>query len=674
MGFVNYAIVRFSVFLALGILAGYHFPISVFAWYPLLILFGITIFLWYIARKQFIQTIYYGIAVYTCFFVLGYFTFQLKEPEFQSEHYSQSVTKNEPQLIQIKIRESLKPDAYNDKYFADVQAIDGHSYKGKILFSIAKDSLDSTIALDETLLIYAAFSTIQAPLNPHQFDYAKYMRNLEVHDQIRISKSDIITMYQGKRTLFGMAQNLRSKIIVQLKKANLNDNERAIIQALILGEKKDIDKQLYEEYAAAGAVHILAVSGLHVGIIFIILTFLLSPLTRFKHGAIFRSLLIVAALWSFALLAGLSPSVVRAVSMFSFFALAMILGRRTNALNTLFLSFLFLLLINPLWLFQVGFQLSYMAVFFILWFQPIFKRIKYSRYYMVRKFSGIITVSLSAQIGVFPLSLYYFHQFPGLFLLTNLIVLPTLAIYMAGGLLIVGLAYWNILPDWLAKIYGMMVEGLNSFIGWVASQESFLFSDIHFSTLKLVGAYLLIVAFGLWLRKSNYQRLMLTLCSISVLISIYIYDKATISDTQLLVFHKNRSTFIGYKTGNRFVLFTKDSTANTLEEYPIRSYKTAMNLQSISEESIPRIFKYNAKTIIVLDSFPYYPMEQQAHTIVLTNSPKINFDRLIDSIKPQQIVVDGSNYPSYVERWQKTSLEKNVSFHYTAKEGAYTLD
>lgn len=673
MGFVNYAIVRFSIYLVLGILLAQYFPISVFALYPLLVFLGITIILWFIARKQLIQTIYYGISVYICFFLIGYLVFQMRNPEFQKNHYSHSITLEHSYLIQIKISENLKPDIFNDKYFANVQAINGRLSKGKILLNVIKDSLTSTFLPDDQLLVYTSFSSIPAPLNPHQFDYSQYMRNLEVYDQIRISKKEIITTWNGKSTLFGKAQNVRSKMINRLKDVGISDKERAIIQALILGEKKDIDKQLYEEYAAAGAVHILAVSGLHVGILFLILKFLLIPFTWLKHGELIRSVLIVMLLWGFAFLAGLSPSVIRAVSMFSFFAVAMIFGRRTNALNTLFLSFLFLLFINPLWLFQVGFQLSYLAVFFILWFQPIFKKFQYSRYWMVRKSAGIITVTVSAQLGVLPLSLYYFHQFPGLFLLTNLIVLPTMTVYMIGGITIVILAFIGFIPEWLAQGYGFMVETLNTFIGWIARQDQFLFSDIHFSVLKAIGFYLLIIAMGLLFRKLTYHRLTFLLASGCLLTTIYIYDKMDTSKTQLIVFHKNRSTLIGHQTGKHLTLYTPDTITDHRKSYPIKSYKTARDVREISQSKLPTVFQYNSKTVIVLDSVAHLPNRQQVHTILLRNSPRINLNRWIDSLQPQQIIVDGSNYPSYVERWYKSSLDKNISFHYTAREGAFQM-
>ena len=540
--------------------------------------------------------------------------------------------------------------------------------------NISKDSLSKTFSSDEILLVYTSISEIPEPLNPHQFDYSKYMESLGVYDQFHISEKDILKTKKGKPTLFGMAQNFRSQIVAKLQNTKLKTDERAIIQALVLVEKRDIDKNLYEEYATAGAVHILAVSGLHVGILYFILAFLFSPLKRIKFGNYLNAITIVLLLWGFAMLSGLSPSVTRAVTMFSFFALAGIFGRQTNTLNTLFLSFLTLLIINPLWLFQVGFQLSYLAVFFIVWLQPIFYKVGYSKYWILRKIWTIVSVTIAAQIGVLPLSLYYFHQFPGLFLLTNIVILPFLTLLMCGGILIVFLAVLNILPNWLAAIYNYLIEALNGFIHWVAVQDDFLFRNIHFSGLKVLGAYLFIIALALFLKKMNYGRIVFLLAMMAVFITIYIYDEIRTSTNQLVVFQKSKTTLIGYKNGKDFTVFRNDSIENISEKYPIKSFKTKINIEKYSEEKLPKLFQYNQKNILILDSLGIFPKRENIHTVLLINSPKINLARLINSLKPKQIVADGSNYYSFIERWEKTCKLKKLPFHHTAKQGAFPIE
>lgn len=674
MKFINFAVVRFSAFLGLGILIAHFFPTTTFLLkYLLALLFGVAV-LWLWARKQLIQNVYFGIAAYLCFFTIGYFNYQIRLQQFQPHHYSHYTSENKAELLQLKIKQNLKPDNFSLKYFAEVNAINGVPAHGKVLLNVSKDSIKESFSADEILLVYGIISEIPKPLNPYQFDYSKYMKSLGVYGQLRVSEKEILKTSIGTQTLMGIAQNFRTEIVEKLQKTKLKKDERAIIQALVLGEKKDIDKNLYSEYAAAGAVHILAVSGLHVGILYVILAFLFKPLSRLKYGIIFHSLLIVLLLWGFALLSGLSPSVTRAVTMFSFFAFAKLFNRETNSINTLFLSFLALLIFNPLWLFQVGFQLSYLAVFFIVWLLPIFYKIGYSKYWIVRKVWTIVAVTVSAQIGVLPLSLYYFHQFPGLFLLTNIVVLPFLTVLMCGGILIVILATLEILPDWLASSYNFLIEGLNGFIHWVAVQDEFLFKNIHFSTLKVVGAYMVINALALLLIKMKYRRLVVSLLAISGFITIYIYDEFRTSANQFVIFQKSKQTLIGRKNGKNLVVFKNGPVENISETYPIKSYITAINIDTYSEEKLPQLFKYNHKNILILDSLGIYPKRKNIHTLLITNSPKVNLNRLIDSLRPKQIVADGSNYFTYVKRWKKTCQLKKLPFSHTAKEGAFSLE
>ena len=674
MKFINFAIVRFSIVLVLGILTAHFFPIPQLSLPLLLVLFPIVLALWLWSRNQLIQTPYFGIATYLCFFAIGHSSYQLRLPQFQENHYLHFVALDTPEILQLKISKSLKPDKFNIKYLAEVNAINGKPTRGKIMLAVSKDSVGTTFPADKNLLVYAPISHIEKQLNPQQFEYADYMKSVGVYGQVRLAHKDIIEVWDGSATLTGFAQNIRAGIVEKLQKTRLKTNERAIIQALVLGEKNDIDKDLYSDYAAAGAVHILAVSGLHVGILYVILSFLFRPLDLGKNGILIKSILIVVLLWGFALLSGLSPSVSRAVTMFSFFAFAKLLNRQTSSINTLFLSFFVLLIINPFWIFQVGFQLSYLAVFFIVWMLPLFHRITYSRNWAVREIGSIGIVSLCAQLGVVPLSLYYFHQFPGLFLLTNMVILPFLTILMFGGVLIVILASLEFLPDWLALSYNFLIEAMNGFIHWIAVQEEFLFDGIHFSALKVIGSYILIAAIVLFFKKYNHQRLAVAFSALAFFISIYIYDSFRNSRNRLVVFHLNRQTLIGYKQGRNLTVFSNDTTKNISKSYPIESYKTAVNTKNYTEKRLNQIFSYKDQKILILDSLGILPKQKNIHTVLLTNSPRFNLNRIIDSLSPKQIIADGSNYPSYVARWEKTCKSKKLPFRHTAKQGAFIMD
>ncbi len=673
MRFINYPIVRFSVVLALGILTARFFPIFFFSFWLFIFLIPVLIISWWAAKKQFIQNAFFGIVTYCCFFTLGYASYQSRLPQFQPQHFSKVISENDAGVLQVKIVETLKPDAYNSKYIAEVITVGNVKSKGKLLINIRKDSIDTDYLPDTILFVHSEVTEIQKPLNPFQFDYSMYMKSLGVYGEIRVSPSQILLSKSGTFTVRGKAQRFRLHIIEKLKASKLDLNERAIVEALILGEKREINKTLYSAYSQAGAIHILAVSGLHVGILYFILGFLFSPFRRGKYGKTLVATVIVLCLWGFAFITGLSPSVTRAVTMFSFFAFATIINRPTNTLNTLFLSFLTLLVINPLWLFQVGFQLSYLAVFFILWLQPKLRDYWKPNNLFLKKGWDIITVTVAAQVGILPLSLYYFHQFPGLFLFTNLIVLPFLGVLMAGGIIVVFLAVVDLLPDWIANGYNYLIETLNGFVSWVARQDAFLFQDIHFSAVQMLAYYLVLICLVLLWKKITYYRIIGCLSGICVFFGILIYDDLETSKNELIVFHKTKQTLIGYKNGSDFTLFRKDSIKDRSNDFPIKPYRVAQDIVTYSERKLPNIFLYNNKKIMVLDSFGVYPKLQNIDILLLTNSPKTNLDRLIDSIKPKTIIADGSNYTSYVLRWEETCIKKKIPFYHTGKTGAFII-
>jgi len=340
----------------------------------------------------------------------------------------------------------------------------------------------------------------------------------------------------------------------------------------------------------------------------------------------------------------------------------------------LFLSYFLLLLINPNWLFHVGFQLSYLAVFFILWILPIFNKLYNPRIYFIKKIWDILTVTIAAQLGIIPLSLYYFHQFPGLFFITNLVVLPFLGILLGGGIFIIILALFNSLPDWLAHSYNFTIKTLNAFINWVANQDAFLIEDIHFSLEKALGTYILIFSLIFLWEKKSYQRIVFSLLSVAILISVFILDKNKNADGELIIFHKNRASLIGHNQNREFVLFRSDSAINYKDSYPLKGYRIEKNIIQYSEELLPQLFSYRDRILLRLDSLGVYPKNSKVDIVLLTFSPRVHLERMIDSLQPRLIIADGNNYKSYIDRWRKTCAKKKLPFHFTGTEGAYQIN
>lgn len=673
MKFINFAVVKLAVCLAGGIVIATIFPITSFPLFKcLLVCVSLLFVVWFLERRKLQQGILFGLLTYMTIFIFGYGSYQLRDPAHQNRHYSHFYTENNASLIQLKIREVLKPNRRHHKYFAELFKLNSKNVHGKILVTILKDSTSSAFKVDYLLLISSEIEEVAGPSNPYQFDYKKYLKNLGVFHQVRISEKQILQRSNGPTSLRGFSENIRNHIIHKLSETPIEKAQRVIIQALILGQRKDISKEMYGEYIAAGALHILAVSGLHVGILFLILSWLFKPLEYLKFGKQAKSVLLLLFLWGFAILAGLSPSVVRAVTMFSFFGLAGMLDRPTNSFNTLFLSFFTLLVFNPNWLYHVGFQLSYLAVFFILWIQPELYKSYIPKFYLDKLLWGIITVTLAAQIGIAPLSLYYFHQFPGLFFITNLVILPFLAIILAGGLLVIILTIIGQLPNSLALGYNWLIKQLNGFVHWIAQQQTFIFTDISFSFSTMIAGYALIFALILWWKLKTNKAFLYVPAVVAILFGVGIWENRSSSKEQLVVFHKSRTTLLGYQN-DRVLTLLQNDTINYFNRFPIRDYRVGSQVTGFTSELLPRVFRYRNKTVLLLDSLGVYPSEK-IDIILLTNSPKVHLERLIDSIQPTQIIADGSNYRTYVKRWHTTCTKRKIPFHYTGEKGAYIFD
>ena len=448
-----------------------------------------------------------------------------------------------------------------------------------------------------------------------------------------------------------------------------------MLNALLLGQRQDISKDLMLSYTNAGAVHILAVSGLHIGIILLILNFIFKPLERIKNGRFLKMFLLVLLLWIYAIIAGLSASVIRAVLMFSILAVGINLNRTTNIYFTLVVSLLVLLLVNPYYLFDVGFQLSYAAVFSIVIFQPIFQSYWYSKNRIVQFYWNLITVSVAAQLGVLPISLYYFHQFPGLFILANLLIIPFLGIILIGGIIVFGLALSNVLPMVLAKSYFQLIELMNGVIHWISAQESYLITEISFDKWMLTTLFIVIISTAFYLKQPHPHFLKMLLLAIIGFQLVLVMTKWKTENTdEIVIFHKNKHSIIGKKIGSQIVFFTNlDTTALNKEQF-IKSYRIGSSIQGSTIQPSKNIFSFHNKIVLVVDESGIYNVNKlKPEIVILRNSPKINLERMIDYLNPKLVIADGSNYSSYANLWKATCLKRKTPFHHTGQKGAYIL-
>ena len=674
MQLLKYIPLQLTWCLVLGILTGYYFDFNITTVIiSLFVLLSMVNLFYFLTKSKNNYSLAFTSVVLITFFGVGVMTFTFQNDLNKENHYTNLLSQQNPEKATIKITSILKSNDYYDKYEATVLSINNDLSQGKILVNIRKDSLQKQLHIDDKLIVNTEFQLVSKPKNPYQFDYSEYLERQNIYRQITVSGDAMFMLHNRTNSLKGYAHQFRLKVNNALIENGFKGDELAIINALLLGQRQELSKELIENYSKAGAIHILAVSGLHVGIILLLITFLLKPLERFKNGKKIKLVITILLLWTFAFVAGMSASVVRAVTMFTALSIGLAIDRKNSIYKNLIISLFFLLLLNPYYLFEVGFQLSYLAVFCIVWLQPIIARCWKPKWKGINYFWQIFTVSLAAQIGVLPLSIYYFHQFPGLFFVANLAVIPILGFVLGIGILIIILSLVNAMPFFLSNFYEKIITWMNQLISWIAQQESFLFQEISFSLVLMLIVYLFIVFSFRWIQQKTLNNLKYALVTLILVQGVLIYEEyATTSMNEFVIFNKSRVSALVIKEKGKIVLhkttnFKEKSTV--LKNYKIGSYSKDIRVV----DSIKNVYQINTKKLLVIDSLGVYKLNSlNPDYVLLSQSPKINLERLIGELNPKLIIADASNYKSYVNRWQQTCLNSNIKFHYTVENGAFT--
>jgi competence protein ComEC len=309
----------------------------------------------------------------------------------------------------------------------------------------------------------------------------------------------------------------KSSLLQLLKNVGLRGNDFAVASALTIGYRADLDKDLRQAYSSTGTMHILAVSGMHVGLLYLVLGFLLGFLDKFKIGRIIKPALLISIVWFYAFLSGLSPSILRSAVMITFIGLGQTMKRHAFIYNSIASSAFLLLLFDPLQITDVGFQLSYMAVIGIVVFYPFIYKWFHFNTVFIDGIWQLIAVSISAQILTFPLTVFYFNQFPIYFILSNLLAVPISTFAMYAALLLIGVSFIPAMTKIIGFVLQLLVNALNSVVLWIEQLPGSYISGLTFSIFEVVIWYFFIAFFSLFLMYKKPKFLIESLIMILVI-------------------------------------------------------------------------------------------------------------------------------------------------------------
>ncbi|MDB5147129.1 MAG: hypothetical protein JWQ57_1149, partial [Mucilaginibacter sp.] len=423
---------------------------------------------------------------------------------------------NEPQFKNGLIR-------FTASVIAGINQKEPTTSTGTLMITI-KDNSALQLAYGDELLIPGKFSPIDPPFNPAEFNYKKYLahQNICYQEFLYPGQYRVVQSNTGN-PFIANALALRRQMVQKLKRQLHDPSAIAVASTLILGYKADLSEDVLQAYSKTGTIHVLSVSGAHVAIIWALLVFMLRFLNRFKHGSVIKAIIIIPIIWYYAMLTGFSPAVCRAAVMISTVIIGKTYNRYINNLNILAVSAFILLLYNPLLITDVGFQLSYLAVAGLVVLQPVV----YAWFTFDNKWVDKIwlpcSVSIAAQVITFPLSAFYFHQFPVYFLFSNLfIVIPT-AVIMYSGIFYLLLPQAPYISAGLAWVLEKTILLMNYALAWVEHLPFASINKIWLTATEYMLLYAIIICVfyflydrKIWLLRAGVVLILILSVSISL--------------------------------------------------------------------------------------------------------------------------------------------------------------
>ena len=460
--------IKFLLPFMCGIIVQWHLQMPVkIVWLILLsalIVLFIHFFLYDHARYKFGIT--NGMAVVILFFSLGCLLTWLRDIRNNDDWYGKYYKAGD--IVKVVLQEPPIQKINSYKALATIAAVAGrnkiYSTKGDVIVYFQRDS---TLSLDygSEIIFSNPLQEIKNAGNPGGFDYKRYSLFQDITHQVFLKRGDFIALNKKKQNLFGtILFPVRKKVLSIMRSYIHGEKEYGLAEALLIGYKDDLDKNLVQSYTNTGVVHIIAISGMHIALIYWLLALLCSPLIKIKYSKWFVATIIISGLWLFSLLAGAQASVIRSAVMFTCIVTGENFSRKASIYNTLAASAFILLCYDPFWLWDVGFQLSYAAVLSIV----IFMKPIYNWFYIKNKILDFIwklnAVSIAAQLLTTPFSIYHFHQFPNFFLLSNCVAVPLSSIIVLAEILLCVISFIPFFAVFAGKILSWLIGLMNLYI------------------------------------------------------------------------------------------------------------------------------------------------------------------------------------------------------------------
>lgn len=554
--------------------------------------------------------------------------------------------------------------------------------EGRVLLYFSKEAYEKPFAYGDVLMISGQPGLPDGPANPGEFDYRAHLALQNIYHQDFIRQGEAVkTGYNPPSRLMAVAFRARNWAQATLNRYIDGAREQAIAAALVLGVTDGLDNELLDAYAATGSMHVLAVSGLHISILYFILLSILSPLKKMTGGRWLVPVIGLLVMWMYAFITGLPPSVLRAVTMFSFLAMARIWARNSNVFNTLAVSAFCLLIYDPFLIRSVGFQLSYLAVLGIVYLYPRILVLWEPGSRAMAEIWKITTVSLAAQCATFALGLLYFHQFPNVFLLSNLMVVPLSSLVLIGGIAVLGVSFVPVIASVLGTCLAMLIRFLNYVVFSLESIPFALTRNVYIDVWQcaLLMLFLVIVIALVHYKKFGYM--VASACVVLGFAALqWVHFWRDVNVRMVAVYSIPGHAAVDLIDRGQTFFITDSTLLNDSRaiRYHITPNRIIRGVGSVSSE-IPvskqltgsRLFTWHGLSILYITDRRFEVPSVDVDLLIIGNNAVADVAFIPDKVRFRKAVLDSSNSFNFATRFIRSAKSRQIDVYSVLHDGAF---
>lgn len=626
-----------------------------------------------------------GIALNSLLFIAGVLLVHYKNIRRSPQWFTPIYTSGAALLVTIE--EPLTEKAKSYRTVVSVEAIikgtQVQPATGKLMLHFQKDSIPPQLHYGDQLLFAKTPEHINNTANPNAFNYARYCALKSIWHQVYLGQQEYTVAEKKQVNPVKKVLFYTRKKVLNIIRENIPDKKQAgLAEALLIGYKDELDKQLLQSYINTGVVHIIAISGLHLGLIYGLLVLLCRPL-RGQWTRWATPLITLAGLWLFTFLAGASPSVLRSAVMFTCLIIGNSLTRPVTVYNSLAASAFLLLCYDPWLCLDIGFQLSYAAVLSIaLFMKPLYQCLFIQNKYLHYCWK-LAAVTLAAQILTLPISIYHFHQVPNLFLIANLIAVPLSGIILMGELLLCALSFIPAAAKATGWLLDKLIRLLNGFIELINQVPFNTTGDISINLMQLILLYTIIGCLAAWLLQKKKAGLLMGLGAVWLFCITGLQSWwSSARQQKIIVYNIPKHQAIDFIDGRHY-LFTGDSLLLEdpfLQDRYLKPCRIAHH--ATPTDSVPHLFRADSffrlgnTSLLIIDE-TFSPRKSAAgipvDLIVLSRNAKVTIQELSTLFKGSTIIIDGTNSRWKTSSWQQDCHKLGIACHAVANQGAFVF-